>query len=288
MSEHDLKKPLAFGVAGSLGLFVCGILSLFCIASISKGDVGVVSTFGSVHDAPLDPGLHFVAPWDVVYRVNVQTQKDEEPADVPTSNGLAVKMKATLIYHLRPEAAPALAREVGHMNYQDRVVSPYFKNAVRDVTAEFQPEALYTSERINVEAKVLSRISKELERHGFEVEAVMLLDPVLPQVVQDRIQAKVGAEQDAIRMESVYKQKELEGKTKKRVTELEAESKVIEAKGIADAQAIIKKDLDHNYLVYLWIAALKESAQHNNATIYIPTGGDGMPLFANVAPPPKK
>ena len=62
----------------------------------------------------------------------------------------------------------------------------------------------------------------------------------------------------------------------------EAERKALEAKGIADAQKIIKKDLDHNYLIYLWIEALKESAHHKNATIYVPTGMDGMPLFKQI------
>jgi prohibitin 1 len=283
MSER-IQNILLVVVVILIALFVLDIP--FCCASVGKGDVGVVSTFGNVSDEPLQPGMHFVMPWKAVYRMTTQTQKDEEPAKVPTSNGLAVEMKATLIYHLRPESAPALAKEVGHIGYQDKVVSPYFRNAVRDVTAEFLPEALYTAERAKVEARIKDRVSKELEKHGFEVEAVMLLDPVLPQVVQDRIQAKVAAEQDAIRMESVYKQKELEGKTNKRVKELDAEAKVIEAKGIADAQAIIKKDLDHNYLVYLWIEALKESAKHNNATIYIPTGTDGMPYFANVGKSP--
>lgn len=265
---------------------VVGILILpFMWVSVPKGNVGVVSSFGSVSDQTLPAGgPYLVAPWKAVYRMDCQTQKDEEPATVPTNNGLSVTMKATLLYRLRPDRAASLARDVGHEKYQERVVTPYFKNAVRDVTAEFTPDALYTAERQKVEGKVLERVRQELDRHGFEVEAVMLLDPVLPDVVKQRIEAKVAAEQDAIRMTSVFKQREQEGMANKRVKELDAEAKVIEAKGIADAQAIIKKDLDHNYLVYLWIEALKESAKHNNATIYVPTGGDGMPLFKAAGP----
>lgn len=59
----------------------------------------------------------------------------------------------------------------------------------------------------------------------------------------------------------------------------EAERKTIEAKGIADAQSIIKKDLDENYLKYLWISALEK---HQGAIIYVPTGTDGMPVFKRV------
>lgn len=246
---------------------------LFCFVSIGKGEVGVLSWFGDVENGTLSPGPHIVHPLKRVYRMNTQTQKDEEPATVPTKNGLPVTMKATLLYHLDPSRAPAMAREVGATDYHDRVVSPYFKNAVRDITAEFLPEAFYSAERGHIEARIASRLRTEFEARGLVVESVMLLEPVLPELVRQRIEAKVGAEQDAARMEYVLKQKELEAK-----------AKVVEAKGIAESQNIIKKDLDDNYLRYLWIEALKESAKHNNATIYVPTGADGMPFMKPVHP----
>ena len=148
------------------------------------------------------------------------------------------------------------------------VVSPYFKNAVRDVTAEFLPEAFYSAERGMIEHKISEKLRKEFELRGLVVESVMLLEPVLPELVRQRIEAKVGAEQDAARMEYVLKQKELEAK-----------AKVAEAKGIAEAQTIIKKDLDDNYIRYLWVMALKE---HSGSIIYVPTGNDGLPFFKPV------
>jgi prohibitin 1 len=289
MKRRGSVDPLA--VVGVLAAVVVVILFLAwacCWVTVDKGEVGVVTTFGEVSNDKLESGWHLVAPWKKVHHMEVVTQKDEEPESVPTSNGLAVQMRATLLFHLDPAHAPQMAREVGTKDYAGRVVTPYFKQAVRDVTAGFLPEALYTSERQAVEAKVLERVRKDLEPRGIVVEAVMLLDPILPQVVQERVQAKVAAEQDAIRMQSVFKQREQEALANKRQKELEAEAKVIEAKGIAEAQTIIKKDLDHSYLVYLWIEALKESAKHNNATIYIPTGGDGMPLFKDVGSGPAK
>jgi regulator of protease activity HflC (stomatin/prohibitin superfamily) len=258
---------------GVVTVFVLIVGWAVSFVSIGKGEVGVVSWFGEVGDTTLEPGPHLVNPLKTVYRMNTQTQKDEEPGAMPTKKGLSVTMTATLLYHLDPARAPAMAREVGSKDYQDRVVKPYFRNAVRDVTAEFDAEAFYTAERTTVEARIAERARKELEARGLVVESVMILDPVLPPLIKERIEAKVGAEQEVARLEYVLKQKELEAK-----------AKVVEAKGIAEAQTIIKKDLDDNYLRFLWIEALKESAKHNNATIYIPTGGDGMPFFKPVHP----
>lgn len=117
---------------------------------------------------------------------------------------------------------------------------------------------------------MLGRLQNELGPRGFVVEQVMIQDPKLPQVAKDRIEAKMGAEQDVQRMEYVLRQKRLE-----------AEAKVVEAGGIAQAQAIIQKDLSREYLVYLWIMALKE---HTGSTIYVPTGSDGLPFFNAIKP----
>lgn len=249
-------------------LLAFAICLVTCPARVPVGNIGVLSTFGDVSDYTLTPGLHIVMPWKSVTRMSTQTQVDEEQASVPTKKGLSVSMKATMLYHLEGSQAPTMLREVGE-NYQP-VISKNFRNAVRDVTAEFDADAFYTGERVNVETRILDRVRKELLSRGVEIEQVMLLDPVLPEVVKSRIEAKMAAEQDATRMEYVLKQKRLE-----------ADAKVIEAKGIADAQVIVKKDLDDNYLRYLWIQALKE---HTGATIYIPTGNDGMPFFTPIHP----
>ncbi len=261
-----VSVALAMLVISTPFILVFGLL--FSFARVPVGQVGVLSTFGDVSDKTLDPGLHVVMPWKGVIRMSTQTQVDEEQASVPTKKGLAVAMKATMLYHLESGQAPNMLREVGESYPQ--VIAKNFRNAVRDVTAEFDADAFYTGERVTVESRILERISKELSPRGIVIESVMLLDPVLPEVVKSRIEAKMAAEQDATRMEYVLKQKKLE-----------ADAKVIEAKGIAEAQSIVKKDLDDNYLRYAWIQALKE---HTGAIIYVPTGVDGMPFFHPVHP----
>lgn len=264
-------------IAGG-GLFVVLVLVyLFCFVTVPPGHVGVMSWFGDVKDETLTPGPHLVSPLKRVTRVNCQTFKNEEPATVPTKTGIAVEMKATMMYRVDSSQAARLVRELGPPGdgaWEAKIVDPVFRNAVRDACASFGPEALYTSERTLVDLKVTELVTRDLAPRGFIVEGIQLLDPVLPKTLKDRIESKAGAEQDAARMEYVLKTKELEAK-----------AKVIEAKGIAEAQEIIQQKLTHNYLVYYWISALRE---HQGATIYIPTGPDGMPLFREASPPAKK
>jgi prohibitin 1 len=159
-------------------------------------------------------------------------------------------------------------------NYEEVVVFPQFRSAVRSATTKYEAKDLYTVHREQVEDDLAKAVRTALGLRGILVESVLLRDIQFPQAVKERIEAKLAAEQDAQRMQFVL-QKEKQ----------EAERKRVEAQGIADAQQIIKKDLSHEYLIYLWIEALKEGAKHNNAVIYVPTGTDGMPLFRGVDRP---
>jgi regulator of protease activity HflC (stomatin/prohibitin superfamily) len=277
--SHENATAWAAGCSAVLAVAILLLLPFCTVWSIEGGHVGVVKSFGAVQDETLPAGgPYLVKPWKFVTEVSCQTTRNEEAASVPTKGGLTVSLKAILLYKLDPAGAAGMIREVGD-KYEEKVIDPYFRNATRDACAEYEPEALYTTARNEVEGRVFDMVRKGLEGRGVIVEAVMLQEPQMPDVVKGRIEAKVAAEQDALRMAFVFKQREQEGLANKRVKELEAEAKVIEAKGIADAQAIIKKDLDDNYLRYLWIQALREN---HGATVYVPTGPDGMPFFKSV------
>jgi len=276
--DSELKVFLLIALA----VVVAILFPVTCVCfSIPTGSVGVMYSFGAINDQTLQPGgPYLVLPWKSVHRINLQTKRNEEEMTIPTKGGLPVKVKGVLLYRVDPAKLTTLLAAVGE-EYEKVLVDPYFKNAMNDVGAEYAPEALYTDARTEVERKITAHLNKDLAPQGFIVEQVMIQEPHLPESVKSRIEAKASAEQDALRMAYVFKQKEQEGLTNKRQKELEAESKVIEAKGIADAQAIIKKDLDSNYLRYLWIQALKEN---HGATVYVPTGSDGMPLFKEMHP----
>lgn len=271
---------IVMAVVAAVALLVVGACSV--VPSVEPGKVGVVKSFGNMDDRPFEAGgPYLVRPWASVVRMNVQTVKNDEEATVPTKGGLPVKLHAILLYRLEPAKAANVLRTVGE-KYEETVIDPVFRNVVRDVCATHTPEDLYTDARTEVESQILAKTSKELEARGFVCEAVMIQDPRLPDVVADRIQAKIAAEQDAIRMQSVYKQREQEAMASKRQKELESEAKVIEAKGIADAQKIIQQDITENYLKYLHIQALTEAAKHNTTIIYVPVGPDGLPVVGQV------
>ncbi len=246
------------------------LLSTGCTASIPAGHVGITHKFGDVDNGTLPEGLNWVKPWTTVERMSVRTFEIKETADVPTKKGLTVGLEASWFYHLDAGKATDVYKKLG-LNYDKAFLETQFRSAMRDATSKYEAEDLYTANRTAIETELFNISKTLIEDRGIVLESVRLRDVKLPKVLADRITEKLSAEQDMMKMTYTLQQ-----------AQKEAERKVVEAKGIADAQAIIKKDLDPHYLSYLWIEALKESAKHNNATIYIPTGTDGMPFFKQV------
>jgi regulator of protease activity HflC (stomatin/prohibitin superfamily) len=132
----------------------------------------------------------------------------------------------------------------------------------------YEAKALYTSGRDEVTAKIQSDLEKMLLERGIILEKVLLRAVVLPATVSLAVEQKLKAEQESEQMKFVLTKESQE-----------AERKVIEAKGIAEAQSIINKTLTPAYLQHEAIQAqMKAAANQNHTTVYIPSGDNGIPL----------
>ena len=93
-----------------------------------------------------------------------------------------------------------------------------------------------------------------------------------PDVVAKAVENKLAAQQ-------LLEEKE----TQKEIAKKDAEIKIEEAKGIAEAQRIINSTLTVNYLQHEAIQAqLKMASSPNHTTVYIPSGTNGIPLVKEV------
>jgi regulator of protease activity HflC (stomatin/prohibitin superfamily) len=196
-------------------------LGTACVV-IEDGEVGVSKSFGTIRDEPLLQGVAFVIP--VARHVetwNVKLQELKETAQVPSSEGLIVGLETPLLFQVVPEKAPQIRKTVG-WNYVDRLVVPYFRNALRDVVSGYPVKNIYGEQgRKEIAAKMRGFLRENLEPRGIEVVDVLLRDVRLPARFKESIEAKLTAEQ--------------------RVTQKQFET------------------LSDSYLHYLWIKTLNEN-----------------------------
>jgi len=247
----------------ALALFV--MLSLFsgCVV-IEDGEVGVSKSFGNISDEPLAPGVALQFP--VVRTIetwNIKLQELKETAQVPSSECLIVGLDTSLLFKVSGSQAPEIRKTVG-WDYADKLVIPYFRNAVRDVVSGYQVKNIYAEAgRKEIAARIKSFLMENLAPRGIQIEDLLLRDVKLPERFRESIEAKLTAEQQ------VQQKKFMLDQAKK-----DAEIEVARARGAAEAQEIVRSTLSDSYLQYLWIKTLNE----NPNVIYVATEAN-LPIF---------
>jgi prohibitin 1 len=252
--------------------FIAFLVVLFLLLRAARvvpaGHVGVVDLFGKVRSEALASGLHLVNPLANVHRMSIQTSEVKETMDTPSSEGLIVHLDVSILYHLDASKAPEVYRTIGR-DYESVLVKPNVRSAVREVTSSYEAKALYSPEREKMSTEINQHIVAAIQPRGVVVERMLLRDVALPLRLQQAIQEKLSAEQEAARMQFVLlKEKQ------------EAERKKIEAEGISNFQKIVTEGINENLLKWKGIEATKELALSGNAkVVVIGAGKEGLPLI---------
>jgi regulator of protease activity HflC (stomatin/prohibitin superfamily) len=253
-----------------LGILVLLLVILFfsSVTRVGTGHVGVLTLFGKVTGEVLGEGIHLINPMKTNNEMSIQTQTIKESASVPSSEGLMMNLDTSLIYHLNPDRAADVFQKIG-ADYEDKVVEPTLRAAIREATASHTANALYTGEREMVAKQILDQITQELSRRGLTVENVLLRDIQLPATLKASIEAKQQAEQEALAM-NFRLQKETQ----------EAQRKRIEAAGVRDFQQIVAQGITPSLLEWKGIEATENLAKSpNTKVVVIGNNKNGLPLI---------
>jgi regulator of protease activity HflC (stomatin/prohibitin superfamily) len=268
------------GIVTTVGIviIVLGLL-LSSFKIIEPGKVGVQALFGKVEDNVLESGLHIINPMVEVTTFNIQTQNytmsaksNEGPVEgddairVLSSDGLEVTIDLSVLYKVNPLKAPYILQNIGE-SYEDKIVRPITRTAIRDNAVNYQAVDLYSVKRQEFQFKINKTITDNFAKNGLEVQQILVRNITLPASVRASIESKIQAEQDAQKMQFVL-QKERQ----------EADRKRVEAQGIADYQKILSTGLSDKQLQYEAIKAQKEIALSPNTKVII-IGGKGNPIM---------
>ncbi len=270
------------GIVNTVGIavFVIG-LATSAFKIIEPGQVGVQVLFGKVQDEVLESGLHVIDPAVEVTTFSIQTEnytmsakesegqvQGDDAIRVLSSDGLEVTIDLSVLYKINPSKAPYILQNIG-ANYEDKIVRPITRTAIRDNAVNYQAVDLYSTKRQEFQYKINKTISDNFAKNGLEVQQILVRNITLPATVRASIESKIQAEQDAQKMQFVL-QKERQ----------EADRKRVEAQGIADYQKILSTGLTDKQLQYQAILAQKEIALSPNTKIII-MGGKGNPIMVS-------
>jgi prohibitin 1 len=286
---NDMKKIL-FLTALAAGVASCTV--------VKPHEVAVKSKLGKIDEKVRMAGPVAYNPFITkVVKVNVRTMNLSIKENLPSKEGLTILSESSILYHIKAEDVPRIIRETG-LNYEENLILPVFRSAASDVCSRYYAKDMHSAKRLEIEQEIRKRLAEVCDEKGFVIEAVLLKSISLPQGLTRSIEAKLEAEQEALRMEFVLdRQKkemdrqliEAEGAKKNAIIQaeakaqtaiLEAEGKAksieIEAKANKSANDMLNSSLTPNVLKMNQIQAFMKLSTSPNTKTIITDGKGGV------------
>ncbi len=251
-----------------MATLVVAVLLSSC-AVVRPGEVGVKQRIGKLSDRVLTPGAYAFNPFTtVVIKSPVRTVNLEIQLNLPSKEGLNISSNISILYRIEESRVPYLIESIG--NDYEQIIISVFRSASADICARFMAKDMHSGKRAEIEAEIAKTMAGILEEKGIVIEAVLLKSIQLPPGLYNSIESRMKAEQDALRMQFTLEQERLE-----------AERKVIEAKGNRDAQQILSEGLTKEILELRSIEAFLKLAESEGSKVIITNGESPFLLEAD-------
>ena len=252
-------------------LIIIGVVATASVKIVDSGNRGVLLHWNAVDltNPPLDEGLHFVVPFqDEVVNIEVRTLKYANDARSASKDLQTVETTVTVNYHPDKEQVHRLYKNLG-LDYENRVIQPAIEETVKQVTANYNAEELITKRPL-VKADIESSIRERLNQFDVVTEVISITDFEFSPLFAQAIESKVEAEQKALKAENDLRRIEVEARQREANAIGLANANIAEAKGEAEAIAIINKALSENPNYLEW---LKTQAWDGKLPLVVGEGG---------------
>lgn len=220
---------------GVLGLLVLAVLIIaWPFGIVEAGERGVYLRWGAVTGSVLQEGLYVRVPiMDRVVKMDVKIQKEEVIATAASKDLQTVESKVALNYHIDPSRVAHIYQDVGP-EYRIRLIDPALQESVKASTAKYTAEELITR-REEVRDDIKSHLVEKLSDRGILIDDFNIVDFQFSAAFDEAIELKVTAEQSA-----------LAAKNKLEQIKFEADQKIEEARGKAEALRVESAAISSN------------------------------------------
>jgi prohibitin 1 len=279
----------------TISLFIA-VTTLVCssCATVMQDEIGVKRTFGRIHEDVRQPGLVGFNPFTTrVLRVPISTKNLAIIENLPSKEGLTIRSESSILYRIQPKSVPLILKETG-MQFEEMLILPVFRSAASDVCSKYDAKDMHSAKRAEIEEEIKKRLVEVCGSKGFIIESVLLKSIILPSGLSKSIEAKLEAEQDALRMQFVLDRQRQEAQRQiidaegaKEIARIQAEGKrnaaiidaearargnEIEAEGIKKANDLINASLSPNVLKFKQIEAFQQLSTSPNTKTIITDG----------------
>jgi regulator of protease activity HflC (stomatin/prohibitin superfamily) len=293
-------KPLK----GAVTLVIGAVVFSLALTTVSAGLVFLqADQYGIVISAiqpkgyrtePLGPGLHWVVPfvenvkpysiakqtYTMATAATEGTVQGDDSIQCRTKDGQQVFIDASVIYSIDPAHLINL-HITWQGRYEENVVRPVVRSAIRDAVSQYGVEEIVSSKRAELEKTISDEIEQGLNANNLVLDDFLLRNIRFSDEYAAAVEQKQIAEQQALQAKFVVEQKKQEAEQVRQTAQGQADAVVIAAQGEAQsiqikakaqaqAWAALAEVLKNNpeMLTYEYIQKIAPNLQ----VIYLPSG----------------
>jgi prohibitin 2 len=234
--EEYFRSPqvLARWIGGAILLFVVILVVAQGTYVIQPGDRGVKVTLGKVSPEFLPEGLGFKTPMITrIVPVMVRQRTQEMTAESYSSDLQQVNMRLRVLYRI-PETSVVRIFQDYQGDPFDTLIAPRVHEALKEVVAQQNAEMIVTN-RIEVKLRTLELAQDKIGSDLLNVVDLVVHDISLSRELETAIEQKMIQEQEAAKARFAQRQ-----------AEIDAETAVIKARGVAESIRIRGEALNLN------------------------------------------
>lgn len=220
------------------------IVSLIAgIRIVDATEIGVVKTFGEI-SGTIDEGLHVVNPFtDKVTMYDLRVHVKEASFASYTKDAQPLTAAIEYQYELDPAYAMEIAQKYGSYEILETKLCNIVEERAKIVFARYSAMNLLEN-RSRLSAEVDTEVTNVEEMFHVTFTSVIIRDIDFSDAFEASVEAKMEAEQNALKAEQEKKQAIIKAEEAREVAAIQAEAAVAKAQGEADSLMITKEALE--------------------------------------------
>ena len=237
--EVNYEWSLARIIALAVAFVVLLILIFTCITTVPTGYTGILTTFGRVEDRTMGAGVHLIAPWQKIVKLDNRTQKVTITTQAFSSDIQEVDIIMSVNYCIDQTTAQNLYKTVGKQ-YYDIVLQPSVLNNTKAAFARYTAENLLAN-RDELAKQIHTKLAEDASNYGITIVNLSIEDVDFSDAFTNAVEAKQVAAQNKLTAETQEAQKTMQQEqiAKRRI--IDANAAAEEAKIQAEADLEVTK-----------------------------------------------
>jgi prohibitin 1 len=251
---------------GVVFLFFAILLKPFTV--VNAGERGIIMHFGEVQEQVLNEGLHPILPiYTSIKKMSVKVRKVDVATKVGTKDLQTLDFKTSVNWHIEANRVNQIYQQVGdETQIREIIIIPAISEVLKAATPQRTAEEIL-KQRSDLKQEIERALKPRLAKYGLLLDDVSLTKIGFSPEFTKSIELKQIAEQDA-------KKAEYEALKASK----EAEAEVNRAKGTAEAQKLLKQNLNPALLQ-------KQAIEKWDGKFPTVMSGSGALPFINIAAP---